>query len=169
MANDKEEKKSSGSGLSKIFPILFGVINLSVTGAGAFLVYKGTIGWTRPVLTDAMLEKERVQVLEEVAKEPLLYTLDKFTVNLDGEPKRTIRMEVNLEMAQVEGIEEIMNSDNRVRARDRIIGILHEKSFSDLETLQGKLFLKDLIASEMNHILSRNYVKEVYFSEFIVQ
>lgn len=169
MAEKQEEKKTGAGGVSKLFPLIFGVINLAVVGGGAFLVYKGTIGWTRPVLTDETLEKERRQVLEEISKEPLFYTLDKFTVNLDGEPKRTIRMEVNLEMAQVEGLEEIMNSDNRVRARDRIIGILHEKTFSDLESLQGKLFLKDLIASEMNHILSRNYVKEVYFSEFIVQ
>lgn len=169
MAEAKEANKSKAGGLAKLFPIIFAVVNLSVVGAGAFLVYKGTLGWKKPILTDEMLEKERLQVLEEVSKEPLLYTLEKFTVNLDGEPKRTIRVEVNLEMAEAEGIEEIMSPDNRVRARDRIIGILHEKSFTDLETLQGKLFLKDLIAKEMNHILSRNYVKEVFFSEFVVQ
>ena len=100
---------------------------------------------------------------------PLVYTMDKFTVNLGGEPKRTIRMEVNLQMLGQEGFEEVMEPENRAKARDRIVSILNEKEFSDLESIQGKLFLKDRIAMEVNTLLQRGVVKDVYFSDFVVQ
>ena len=100
---------------------------------------------------------------------PLVYTMDKFTVNLGGEPKRTIRLEVNLEMLGKEGFEEIVDTDNRAKARDKIVRILNDNTFNDLETIQGKLFLKDRIATDINSLLDKGVVKDVYFSEFVVQ
>ncbi len=55
------------------------------------------------------------------------------------------------------------------KIRDRIVAILNEKSFSNLEGIQGKLFLKEKIATEINTILEHGVVKDVYFSEFVVQ
>ncbi|MNL31404.1 flagellar basal body-associated protein FliL [compost metagenome] len=100
---------------------------------------------------------------------PLIYTMDKFTVNLEGEPKRTIRLEVNLQLLGAEGFEEVMEPENRAKARDQIVRILNDKNFSDLESIQGKLFLKDKIASEVNHLLKKGVVKDVFFSDFVVQ
>ena len=95
--------------------------------------------------------------------------MDKFTVNLEGELRRTIRLEVNLQMLGKEGFEEVMEPENRAKARDRILKILNEKGFAELDTIQGKLFLKDRIAEEVNQILKKGIVKEVYFSDFVVQ
>ena len=67
------------------------------------------------------------------------------------------------------GFEEIITTDNRAKARDRIVRALGEKSFAELETIQGKLFLKDRIAMEVNSILDKGVVKDIYFSEFVVQ
>ena len=61
-------------------------------------------------------------------------------VNLAGEPKRTVRIEVNLEMLGREGFEEVMTTDNRARIRDKVVRLLNEKNFNEIETLQGKLF-----------------------------
>jgi flagellar FliL protein len=99
--------------------------------------------------------------------------MDKFTVNLAGDPlrdpKRTIQLEVNLEMLNKEGFEEVINNDKRARARDRVIQLLGSKSFAELDNIQGKLFLKDQIASELNKILDKGVVKDVYFTSFVVQ
>lgn len=100
---------------------------------------------------------------------PFLEKLDKFTVNLAGEPRRTIRLEVNLEMLNEESFEEVMDISRVPKIRDRIVAILNEKSFSDLESIQGKLFLKDRITNEVNSILDKGVVKDVYFSDFVVQ
>lgn len=161
-------KKNLNVGL--IAKLAFAVVNLAMTGAGAYLVYASTIGWHSPVITESDLRTEEEKM--EVAKRdlaPYIYTMDKFTVNLDGEPRRSIRIEVNLEMLGQEGFEEVINSENRAKARDRIVRVLNEKNFADLESIQGKLFLKDRIAMEVNGLLHQGVVKDVYFSEFVVQ
>lgn len=174
MAEQKEqktEKKSLPVGL--IIQILFAVVNLGLIGTGAYMVYVSTIGWTSPKITEEQLVDERNKEEEQNASVaengPLVYTMDKFTANLAGEPKRMIRVEVNLEMLGKDGFEEVINPDNRAKARDHIMKILEEKSFADLETIQGKLFLKEKIATEINGLLDQGVVKDVYFSEFVVQ
>ncbi len=179
---ENEDKKSEKAPAKKKLPvglilqIGFALLNLSLTGLGGYWVYSATLGWHSPIISEARLADEKEANLKkhegsEVDSDtgPLVYTMDKFTVNLEGEPKRTIRLEVNLEMLGKDGFEEVINSDNRAKARDRIVRILNGKSYDELETIQGKLFLKDKIAVEINSILDKGVVKDVYFSEFVVQ
>lgn len=151
-----------------ILQILFAVINLAVMGGGAYMVFASTIGWESPVISEESAQRELASTGEtELA--PMVFTMDKFTVNLEGEPKRTIRLEVNLQMLGKDGFEEVMEPENRAKARDRIVRILNEEGFNDLESIQGKLFLKDKIAMEVNGILHKGVVKDVFFSDFVVQ
>ena len=167
----KDEKAKKPLNVMLIIQVAFSLVNLAVIGWGGYLVYASTIGWHPPMIQEEQLAslKEKEDAHGAEAAGPLIYTMDKFTVNLDGEPKRTIRVEVNLEMLGKEGFEEIINTDNRAKARDRIVRMLNERTFSDVESIQGKLFLKDKIAMEINGILDKGVVKDVYFSEFVVQ
>lgn len=158
-------KKNTGM----ILQIGFAVLNLAVMGVGAYLVYASTIGWQSPSISEEQMDREIASTANESDTGPLVYTMDKFTVNLGGEPKRTIRLEVNLQMLGKDGFEEVMEPENRAKARDRIVRLLNEKSFSELESIQGKLFLKDKIAGEVNGILKKGVVKDVFFSDFVVQ
>lgn len=174
MAEEKQEqgakkpKKSVNIGL--ILKLAFVVFNLAVLGGGTYLVYASTIGWETPTLTETDLrtaEEKEAEGKRDLS--PFIYTMDKFTVNLDGEPRRTIRVEVNLEMLNQDGFEEVIDTQNRAKARDKIVRLLNDRTFSDLETIQGKLFLKDKIAMEVNGLLKEGVVKDVFFSEFVVQ
>lgn len=164
-----EQAPAKKSNLGMILQIAFAVLNLSVVGGGAFMVYASTIGWESPKITEEQVRREVASVAQEDDMAPLIFTMDKFTVNLDGEPKRTIRLEVSLQMLGQEGFEEIMEPENRAKTRDRIIRLLNEEGFTELDSIQGKLFLKDKIATEVNSILARGVVKDVYFSDFVVQ
>jgi flagellar FliL protein len=152
-----------------ILTAVFAVINLSVLGGGAFLVYSSTMGWNSPQITEEALEKSMSNEAEDARYAPYIFTMDKFTVNLGGEPKRTIRLEISLQMLGKEGYEEIMSPDSRAKARDKIVRVLNEKTFTELESIQGKLFLKDAIALNINSVLKEGVVKDVFFSEFVVQ
>lgn len=169
----EEQAPPSGKKLNGalLMQIIVAVINLTFVGGGVYMTYISTIAWHSPEITEAQLqaeaEAEKTQEKEPLA--PLVYTMDKFTVNLDGEPKRTIRVEVNLEMLNKDGFEEVIDYDNRAKARDKIVQLLNNKSYAELESIQGKLFLKDQIATEMNAILDKGVVKDIYFSEFVVQ
>jgi flagellar FliL protein len=169
MSENSSPKKAAN--LSLYLQIGFAVLNLAVLGGGATLVYMSTLAWDAPMITEESIRRELAFTKSdnEEATLPLIYTMDKFVVNLGGSPKRTIRLEVNLEMLSKEGFEEIMNSDSRAQARDRIVRMLNEQAFSDIEPIQGKLFLKDHIAREVNQILRKGIVKDVFFSDFVVQ
>ena len=78
-----------------------------------------------------------------------------------------MRTTIQLEMLSEEGYEEAVNLSPV--ARDQIVKILNSKKYEDIETIQGKLFLKDQIATSMNGILHKGSVKDVYFNEFVVQ
>lgn len=173
-AKDAKQPEGKKLPIGLILQVVFALVNLGVTGLGAFWVYSATMGWHSPSITEEQLAAqkeadEKKQAASGAETGPLVYTMDKFTVNLAGEPKRTIRIEVNLEMLGKEGFEEIINTDNRAKARDQIVRILNDKTFGDLESIQGKLFLKDRIATDINALLDQGVVKDVYFSEFVVQ
>lgn len=161
-------KKNLNMGL--ILKIAFAVLNLGITGGGGYLVYASTLGWKSPTITEEdLVTAEEKEAASKLKLDPFIYTMDKFTVNLDDKPQRTIRIEVNLEMLGKDGFEEVINTENRAKARDKIVRVLNSKNFSELETIQGKLFLKDKIAMEMNSLLKQGVVKDVYFSEFVVE
>ncbi len=153
--------------------ILFSVLNFSVLGAGVFYTYKSTIGWTTPALTETILKERALQLkeknLEGLEAWPWLYKMEPLVVNLGGAPQRTIKLDISLELTDREGFEEIMSEENQVRVRDQLVKILGEKSFSQLESVQGKLGLKNEISDSVNTLLVQSSVKGVYFSEFSVQ
>lgn len=194
--NTDTQKKALN--LVLIGQIAFAVINFAVVGGGAYLTYASTLGWQPPVITEEMLrapasvkkgdgKKDEKQAAsggdhggagaaagghgEGASGEIVTYInkLDKFTVNLAGEPKRSIRIEVNLELLNEKSYEESLDVGNLPRIRDRIVSVLNDKTFSDIESIQGKLFLKERIATEVNSILDEGVVKDVYFSEMVVQ
>lgn len=169
MSEKQAQAPAPKRNLGMILQIVFAVLNLAVMGAGGYMVYASTIGWHSPKITEEDAKRDLASTPDEADFSPLIYTMDKFTVNLGGEPKRTIRLEVNLQMLGKDGFEEIMEPENRAKARDRIVRMLNEKAFADLDSIQGKLFLKDKIAGEVNGILHRGVVKDVFFSDFVVQ
>jgi flagellar protein FliL len=169
MASEKQEQQAKPKNMGMILTAIFAVLNLGVLGGGAYLVYASTMGWQSPKITEEALEKEMDSKSEDERYAPYVFTMDKFTVNLDGEPKRSIRLEVSLQMLGKEGYEEIMSPDSRAKARDKIVRVLNDKTFNELESIQGKLFLKDTIAMEVNSILKEGIVKDVFFSDFVVQ
>lgn len=164
-----EQQQAKPKSVGAILTLVFAVLNLVVVGGGAYLVYTSTVAWHSPKLTEEMLEADMASTSEDERFTPYIFTMDKFTVNLSGEPKRTLRVEVSLQMLGKEGYEEIMSPDSRAKTRDKIVRVLNEKNFSELETIQGKLFLKDTIAMEVNSILKEGVVKDVFFSDFVVQ
>jgi len=171
MASEKQEGQAPAKpkNMGMILTAVFAVLNLAVIGGGAYLVYSSTMAWESPKITEEALSAEMSSTSEDARYAPYIFTMDKFTVNLDGEPKRSIRLEISLQMLGKEGYEEIMSPDSRAIARDKIVRVLNDKNFNDLESIQGKLFLKDTIAMEVNSILKEGVVKDVFFSDFVVQ
>lgn len=156
--------------MSKVKSMMMGalaVVNLGVIGLSSYWVYMSTLGYESPVITEKSL-REIASLPEHLNEGPLIYSMDKFVVNLAGQPKRSIKLQVSLDMMNAESFESIMDLENRAKARDRIVRLLNDKTFDELETIQGKLFLKDKIVQELNLMMKVGLVKDVYFTDFVM-
>ena len=136
-------------------------------GGGVYLVWASTLGVKSATTTEKEAKVEVEKFEESLRGDPVLYAMEPFNTNLDGVPRRLVRMEVNLEMLDEEGFEEVINKSPQ--ARDSIMRILNGKTFNDVETVQGKLSLKNQIMGDLNAFLDKGIVKNVYFTEFVVQ
>lgn len=175
MAEDKNAAAAapaSGDGggkAGKFLGLLLAVGNMAVLGGGAFLAYKGTLGYQAPSIREpqAMEALRKERALASLKSEPILYSMEPFTANLGGSRRQTIRVAMTLRMLDHDGFEEVVA--NAPAARDAIFRILNEKTFPEVESVQGKLFLKDQIAVALNKSLKRAVVQDIYFSDFVVQ
>jgi flagellar FliL protein len=164
---EEQQPKKDKSGL--IMGILFAVVNLGVSGTGLFFAYKGTIGWNPPVYTEEQAFEKLKSEQSEMEKLPMIYTMEPFKSNLDDTPVRAVEIEVSFEMMNHEGYEELIDSDNQAKARDQILQILQNKSYDDIASVQGKLFLKEQFADAINAILKKGIVKDIFFSKFRIE
>ena len=168
MAEKEESKKPSlADKLPKILLYGFVVINLVTMLGALIIVYNVKIAYHRPTITEET-ESKNLSIDREIrAENPVLYSFEPFTVNLDGAPRKLVNTTIQLEMLSEEGYEEAVRLTPI--ERDQIVRILNSKKYEDIETIQGKLFLKDQIVTALNNILHTGSVKEVYFNNFVVQ
>jgi flagellar protein FliL len=153
--------------IPKILLWAFLAINLIVMAGGAYLIYDVKIAYKRPTITEETEISNLSRDRDIRGGNPIIFSFEPFTVNLDGRPRKLVRTTVQLEMLSEEGYEELV--ELTAVERDEIVRILNSKRYEDIETIQGKLFLKDQIMTAMNNLLKRGTVKEVYFQEFVVQ
>jgi flagellar FliL protein len=167
MAEAAEKPAAPARDMKKLFTFAFMGLNLAVLGLGAYLVYMSTLGVVPKKISNVEAERELASFEQGLRGDPVLYTMAPFNTNLEGVPRRLIRVELSLEMMDEEGYEEVIGIVPQ--ARDSIMRILNGKSFIDVETVQGKLHLKNQIVAELNGELKKGVVKNVYFSELVVQ
>jgi flagellar FliL protein len=164
---DESTPQAAPRDTKKLLGFLFAALNLGVLGFGLFLVHSSTLGVKTSETGEAEAKVEVEKFEASLRGDPVVYTMDTFNTNLDGLPRRLVRLEVNLEMLDEEGFEEVIGI--APKARDSITRIINAKSFNDIESVQGKLHLKNQIMGELNAFLEKGSIKNVYFSEFIVQ
>jgi flagellar protein FliL len=165
--NAENGKPGSKFDVLKLLTFVLVGMNVVTVGGSAAVIYKIKMG-TKPATITEVSESLALDVDRELRdSNPVLLSFEPFTANLDGHPRKLVRATIQMEMLSEEGYEEAVNKTPL--ARDQIIRILNGKHFEDIESVQGKLFLKDQILTSMNNLLHKGTVKEVYFNEFVVQ
>lgn len=148
-------KKASKKGL------LIGVVALLVVGGG------GAGYWfTRPAVDAAASE----QAAPEEEGESVI-SFEPFVVNLaDGGGGRYLRVNVQLVMAGAEAGAEIEeDAVAKVRLRSEVLDLLTQQNSDTLMTPEGKAALKQAISERASQSVASHKVKDVLFSDFIVQ
>ncbi len=153
-AEGTNPKKKKGKRL--ILIIVIAVVFL-LLGGGVFLFFTKTGG-------DKAVKKGEVTAKEE----SVMFSLDPFVVNLsDQGATKFLKVVIQLELSNKDVLD-----TSRVKApqiRDAIISILSSHSSVGLMQPEGKLQLKDEINLTGNQILGKDAVKNVYFTDFVMQ
>lgn len=105
---------------------------------------------------------------QDVRKIGFLYTMDPIIVNLaDRDVPRYLKIRIELESHTPKSEEKV---DKRLpQIRDAIITILSSKTFKEIYDREGKKKLKMEIVRMANQLLGQDKIKEIYFTEFVMQ
>lgn len=78
---------------------------------------------------------------------------------------------VNLQMALECANEEMADlvKANMTRLMDKTLSIYNRKDFDDLNTIQGRLILKEQLMDEFNQMLDANAVTDIFYNTFLLQ
>ncbi|ELS0586892.1 flagellar basal body-associated protein FliL [Campylobacter jejuni] len=170
---NEEAKKKKGGSLVVIIVILLFILLLSIMGMIAWLISSSSSDESevKEAPKEAKTDKPKVsapaQRGSDFANIGPMYPLDPFTLNLLSDSgsryvKCTIELEQNSELLKPE-------LDKKVPViRDIIIRTLTAKTFEEVSTQKGKERLKDELVGKINEILTDGFIKNVYFTDFVV-
>lgn len=174
-----EGKKKKGGSLVIIIVVLLFVLLLSIMGVIAFLISSSSHDESaaKPAPEEENKEKDAKAKKEannapkqrgsDFANIGIMYPLAPFTLNLLSDSgsryvKCTIELEQNGELLKPE-------LDKKVAIiRDIIIRTLTAKTFEEISTAKGKERLKDELVGRINEVLTDGFIKNIYFTDFVV-
>lgn len=163
--NQEQEEKKEGGGnkLLLIVIIILLLVLLIVGGLVAYFLLSG--GDEEQVEPQKVEKKKKVSKMTEIGP---IYPLDRFIVNLlSNNSNRYLKCKIDLELDAPELQKEI---DKKLPAiRDLIIRILSSKTVEEIQTSKGKEKLKEEIKRKINEILTTGEIRNVYFTEFVIQ
>lgn len=96
------------------------------------------------------------------------YIMDPFILNLSNNGETgALKIAICLELSNPASVEKVKTKTAALR--DAIILLISTKTKSDLNSPEGKMQLKDEILLQCNQILKEGTVKNVYFTDFVMQ
>jgi flagellar FliL protein len=140
--------------------IIISILVLCLIGGGIYVWKSGLISSDSDEI--ALDSQEDSQEMGPI------YSLETFIVNLvGGRNKNYLKAKIELELDSDKTVIEI--NKRLPQVRDAILTMLSSKSNEDINTLEGKFQLRAEIISTLNQYLKTGRVKNVYFTDFIVQ
>ncbi len=183
ISEDKQTPESDvspprGKGIPKI--AIYLAIALFVAGAGFFVGKIIFGGPAEPAAELPVIEAGTEVKPSEDARPPQeirpgILQLDEFTVNLnDPFGRRYANLHIGLEIENRDLVSRIREDELLMpRIRDMVFMIVSAKGYNELNTVSGKITLKEEIQIRLNEIikpvLGREPVRDVYFSKFLIQ
>ena len=155
--SEQPQQEKPRKGKKKLLIIIAGVI-LAVAASG-FITYtmltKGKGG------SEEGGEKKDAQLEKAV-----LVAVDPFILNLT-EPGRFLKVTMQFELSDA-SYQQII-TDKIPQIKDAIIILISSKSAELIASPEGKLQLKDELLLRTNQVIGKDVIKNLYFTEFVMQ
>lgn len=182
MAEKKKEGESAASGgKKKLFLIIGLVVIVLLAGGGAafFLMKKSPDAHDTKDAHGTKDGHEGKEAADPAKNVPVpdinqqadigpQVNIDEFIVNIiSGDTAHYVKTSLTLELTNAEVKGEV--EKRMPQMRDAILLLIGNKTYEELQDLQGKKQLKAEITSKINSFLKVGKVKAVYFTNFVVQ
>lgn len=155
-------------GGSKLVIIIMILNTLIVIGALVYFIvfYQGAV---IQVKTDsAAVENSEKKPEKDPSKMGVIIEMEPFVVNLnDSSSAKYLRVGITVEVE--DGVTEAEILDKKVKIKDTILTFLSSLSVADTVGLEGKSSIKEGLINRINNVVAKGKVKNVYFTEFVVQ
>ena len=159
-ATEEEQQPPKKKSKALLF-IVLGVSILLLGGGGFFAYTKFLAPPPAEEKTDAT-EQAQKQVIGEI------YAMEPFVVNLaDPKGKRYLKIKIELELESPEAV--AIAEKVSPKLRDMVIMMLTSLTFEDVMTPEGKIRIRDELFERFNQIMRPERIKNIYFTEFVVQ
>lgn len=97
-----------------------------------------------------------------------IFSLDPFVVNLsDPKARRYLKLKIEIELDSPAGKERATKATPKLR--DAVIMMLTSLTFEEVMSPEGKFRIRDELLESFTQILKPEKVKNIYFTEFVVQ
>ncbi len=168
MADKKEETEEKSGGKKKLFIIIGGIVIILLLGGGAgayFFFFKKEP--PPPEKKDPGLEVPVPDIKKHSEIGPMV-NIDEFIVNIiSSDVAHYVKASLTVELSNEEVKEEVVK--RMPQMRDAVLLLIGNKTFEELQDLQGKRQLKAELTSKINSFLQTGKVKSIYFTNFVVQ
>ena len=160
----EKEKKPSKSPM-KLIIIGVAVLVVLIGGIiGFLLIGKGS---DEKAGDDASALGEMAKIDDENAV-GLIFPLETFVVNLnDTGGKRYLKTRLELEYIRMEAKEEL--TARMPQMRDVVLLSLSSKTMEEIQGIEGKIALRNELILRINQILKKWKIRNLYFTEFVIQ
>ncbi len=163
---EKKEAVDKGGSKKKLFIIIGSVILVLLLGGGfgAWYMMKATPAPEPPTPGELV----PVPALGQQSQIGPMVNIDEFIVNIiSGDAAHYVKASITVELTNEAVQAEVQQ--RMPQMRDAILMLIGNKTFEELQDLQGKKQLKAELQSRINTFLQTGKVTSVYFTNFVVQ
>lgn len=166
-ADKKTEGTPQAGGKKKLIIIIAAVLLVVLIGTAVALFFILKDDESKEANSTPGAEVPVPELSKDTNIGPMI-NIDEFVVNIiSAEGKHYVKAALTLELTS-ETVREECNL-RMPQVRDAILLLVGNKTYDELQDLQGKKQLKAELSSKLNSLLQTGRVKAIYFTEFVVQ
>ncbi len=163
----KTPENPESGGKKKLLIIIIAVVLVLLIGVGAGLFFFLNKEKAAEKPSDPGMEVPVPELNKSSDIGPMV-DIEEFIVNIiSAESNHYVKASFTLELTNEMAKEEV--SKRMPQIRDSILLLVGNKTYEELQDLQGKKQLKAELMSKLNAILQSGNVKSIYFTDFVVQ